>query len=190
MEWSVLFLGPVGSGKTQAIRSVSDIDVVDTEALATDETAAIKQTTTVAMDVGVMMLGDGDKVVLYGAPGQDRFDFMWEILLQQVKGVVLLVNHTSPYSVTDLAHYLDRLEEIDPIHARPLVVGVTHCDQTRNGSLNMYRSYLQQRGGVYGRQSLPVCTADARSADDVKTLLLALTSMLEIQERFPQRSAA
>ena len=57
MEWSVLFLGPVGSGKTQAIRSVSDIDVVDTEALATDETAAVKQTTTVAMDVGVMMLG-------------------------------------------------------------------------------------------------------------------------------------
>lgn len=182
-------MGPVGSGKTAAIRTVSDIDVVDTEARATDETVAIKPTTTVAMDMGVMMLGDGDKVVLYGAPGQDRFDFMWEILLEQSKGVVLLINHASGYSVADLAHYLDRLEEIDLGRGRPVVVGITHCDLARSGSLKIYRDYLRERGGKYNDQSLPLCTTDARNADDIRTLLLALTSMLEIQERFPQRAA-
>ena len=39
MEWSILFMGPVGSGKTQAIKTLSDIEVAGTEAIATDETA-------------------------------------------------------------------------------------------------------------------------------------------------------
>ena len=41
MEWSVLFMGPVGSGKTTAIRSISDIEVVNTDEVATDHVAKI-----------------------------------------------------------------------------------------------------------------------------------------------------
>ena len=59
MEWSILFMGPVGSGKTQAIKTLSDIEVAGTEAIATDETADMKQFTTVSMDAGVLELGAG-----------------------------------------------------------------------------------------------------------------------------------
>lgn len=77
MDWNIAVLGSVGSGKTTAIRAISDIEVVDTDVKPTDEdTLALKDTTTVAMDMGVMELGSGDRLRLYGAPGQDRFDFI------------------------------------------------------------------------------------------------------------------
>ena len=59
MECSVLFMGPVGAGKTMAVQTLSDIDVAGTEESATDETSAFKPLTTVCMDAGVLELGDG-----------------------------------------------------------------------------------------------------------------------------------
>ena len=43
--------GPVGAGKSTFIRSISEIDVVDTDRDATDETSQLKKKTTVAMDL-------------------------------------------------------------------------------------------------------------------------------------------
>lgn len=81
MQWGILFMGPVGAGKTQAIDTISDIEVVNTDERASDQTRLMKSSTTVSMDVGTLQLGEGAKLRLYGAPGQDRFDFMWDILL-------------------------------------------------------------------------------------------------------------
>ena len=49
--------GTVGAGKSTFIRTVSEIDVVDTDRRATDETAEIKHKTTVAMDFGRLTFG-------------------------------------------------------------------------------------------------------------------------------------
>ncbi len=76
--YKIIFAGPVGAGKTQAIRSLSDKEVVTTEELASDDVKMMKKTTTVAMDYGIMKLPTGEQVRLYGTPGQKRFDFMWE----------------------------------------------------------------------------------------------------------------
>jgi signal recognition particle receptor subunit beta len=125
MEWGILFMGPVGAGKTEAIRSISEIDVLDTDVGATDETALLKDKTTVSMDVGVLHLGDGDKLRLYGAPGQGRFDFMWEILIEQTQGLVILINHANPDPLADLQYYLDKLSSLLPRRQVPLVIGIT-----------------------------------------------------------------
>lgn len=188
MEWNILFLGPVGAGKTQAIRTMSDIEVVSTEAAATDETARIKSHTTVAMDMGVMQLDGQDKVVLYGAPGQDRFDFMWEILLEQARGLVLLVNHSGKDPVADLAHYVTQLRQLTQGTPRPMVVGVTHADLAPDHSIDIYRQYLAGHAADAGGTAIPVFRADARDRREVNNLLLALTSMMEFNERFPRRS--
>lgn len=189
MEWSILFAGPVGAGKTQAIRTISDIDVVGTEADATDETAQLKESTTVAMDMGVMYLDGGDKVRLYGAPGQVRFDFMWDILLEQARGLVILIDHSRPDPVADLQFYLRQLSDRMGSRPIPVVVGVTHMDLGASSDLTPYRESLsQQAAGVVG-SAFPVLEVDARCGRDVKTLLLALTSMLDMVERFPARAA-
>ena len=96
ITYKLVFAGPVGAGKTTAIKSLSDIEVVTTEASISDGGRAIKPTTTVAMDYGLMKLASGDQVRLYGTPGQKRFDFMWDILSENALGVVLLVRADAP----------------------------------------------------------------------------------------------
>lgn len=51
-QYKIVFAGPVGAGKTTAIQSLSDIEVVSTEARASDVVRQLKSTTTVAMDYG------------------------------------------------------------------------------------------------------------------------------------------
>src|SRR5690606_20066773 len=86
----ILFAGPMGAGKTTAIRSVSEIPVVSTEAENNERNISDKPTTTVALDYGEILLSDDEKVRLYGLPGQKRFDFMWRILVERAMGMVLL----------------------------------------------------------------------------------------------------
>jgi len=80
MEHVILFAGPMGAGKSTAIATLSDIEVVTTEAANTERHVVDKETTTVALDYGEITIGDDEKVRLYGVPGQKRFDFMWTIL--------------------------------------------------------------------------------------------------------------
>ncbi|TPX01006.1 ATP-binding protein, partial [Schumannella luteola] len=94
-EYVILFAGPMGAGKTTAIRSLSEIEVVSTEAANSEPGAVDKPTTTVAMDYGEIDL-DPDMVRLYGIPGQERFDFMWDILRERAMGLIVLVNADDP----------------------------------------------------------------------------------------------
>ncbi len=171
IQYKIVFAGPVGAGKTRAIRSLSDIDVVSTEADASDEVRKIKRTTTVAMDYGVMRLGNGDQVRLYGAPGQKRFDFMWEILTENALGLVLLIKATVADPVAELREYLQAFRPL--IERTAVVVGVTHTDQCHVAVRHLLIEEMQ-------RQGIPACVmdADARSRPDVamlvKTLLFSI----------------
>lgn len=190
MEWRILFLGQVGAGKTEAIRTISDIEVVSTEEEATDEVALLKSATTVAMDMGVMRVGEEGKVILYGAPGQDRFSFMWEILLEQTEGVILLLNHAQGDAVATLAHYVGELRKLTQGAPPPMVVGITHTDLAPGGALEPYRQYLREQASDLGGERIPVLRADARQRRDVRNLLLALTAMLEFDERLGASAGA
>lgn len=183
MEWTILFMGPVGAGKTEAIRSLSDIEVLDTDVQATDETALLKEKTTVSMDVGVLNLGDGDKLRLYGAPGQERFDFMWEILAEQCKGVVVLLNHANPDPLMDLQHYLEALQRLLTARTVPLVIGITHADERPDRSLDLYMDHLNRHPVSFAVGKPPVFRVDARVRRDARALMLAMTALLEMQER-------
>jgi signal recognition particle receptor subunit beta len=72
--------GPFNAGKTEFIRSVSEIDVVNTERKISSDAERLKETTTVAMDFGRISIDSDLVLYLFGTPGQKRFDFMWEIL--------------------------------------------------------------------------------------------------------------
>lgn len=189
MEWGILFMGPVGSGKTQAIRTISDIDVVDTDARASDETRLLKSHTTVSMDVGTLHLTGKDKLRLYGAPGQDRFDFMWDILLEQSKGIVLTLNHSNPDPLADLDHHMHAIETRTRRRRRPMVVGVTHTDLRPDRPLGMYHDHLRRRGYQASDVLPPVVHMDAREKKHVYAALVAVTAQLEMAERFPKHVA-
>lgn len=117
--------GPVGAGKSTFIRSVSEIEVVDTDRRATDETAELKKNTTVALDFGRLQFGPDMALHIYGTPGQSRFDFMWDILIRQAHAYVLLVAAHRPGEfryARRILNYMSQRKEI------PMVIGITHTD--------------------------------------------------------------
>lgn len=189
MESRVLFLGPVGAGKTAAVRAISDIEVVGTDMTATDEVRLRKPTTTVAMDMGILQLDGDDRIVMYGAPGQDRFDFMWDILLEQSNGVVLTIDHSAADPAADFARYRKAL--LRPGRQRkPAVVGVTHMDLAPQRPLSLYEELLMDSQARCGCAvcSPPIQPMDARQRADVRAILITLAAILDVHQRFQPRT--
>jgi hypothetical protein len=172
MEHKIIFTGPVGAGKTTAISSISDIPVVATEAKATDETALRKANTTVAMDYGVLNVGDGAKVHLYGTPGQERFSFMWDILTVGGIGLVLMIDNGREDPLADMEFYLNAFRKF--IEKNQVVIGITRMDTKPRPGLYTFHTKLAEMN-----LNPPVFEVDARERGDVKTLLVALLAMLD-----------
>ena len=88
----IVVTGPFSAGKTTLIRTISEITVLSTEKDITDHTKSRKAETTVAMDFGRITIDRDLVLYLFGTPGQDRFDFMWEILGEGMLGYILLID--------------------------------------------------------------------------------------------------
>jgi uncharacterized protein len=117
--------GTVGAGKSSFIRAASEIEVVDTDRKATDEVAGMKQNTTVSMDFGTLQFGEEMALHIYGTPGQTRFDFMWEILIERAHAYVLLIAAHRPGEF----HHARRIMNFMNQRARiPMMIGITHGD--------------------------------------------------------------
>jgi len=166
-NYKIVFTGPVASGKTTAINSISGISTVSTEEIATDETQQIKQNTTVAMDYGLLEMPNGGRVHLYGTPGQERFSYMRDILTEGALGLILLVNNNSPDPFKDMEHYIEAFSDF--INNTSLVIGITHMDKERKPNIKQYCQYFYDREKKY-----PVFEVDPRNDRDIKILLQAL----------------
>lgn len=103
----MVITGAVAAGKTEFIKTISEIDVISTERKATDETSLIKKETTVAMDFGRIAIADDLVLHLFGTPGQKRFDFMWEILSEGMLGLIVLVDSTRPDTFRETSRIID-----------------------------------------------------------------------------------
>lgn len=117
--------GSVGAGKSTFVRTLSEIEVVDTDRTATDETALFKSGTTVALDFGRLMLGPNMDLHLYGTPGQARFDFMWDLLIQNAHCYILLVAANRP---NDFNYICEIIAFINQRVQIPMIIGLTHVD--------------------------------------------------------------
>ena len=163
----LLFTGPVGAGKTTAIQSMSDAPIVTTDEEATDMTKDRKVRTTVSMDYGYIKLGNKEKIHLYGTPGQERFDFMWDILKNGAIGLVLLIDNSRKNPQQDLKFYTKSFKNF--IENGELVIGITRMDEHRHPTINDYRDWLKELD-----ISAPIFSVDAREKKDVSSLIQAL----------------
>ncbi|MEO1429068.1 MAG: ATP/GTP-binding protein [Cyanobacteria bacterium J06633_8] len=117
--------GPVGAGKSTFIRSISEIEAVDTDRKATDSTSLLKQNTTVAFDFGRLQFNPDMALHLYGTPGQERFNFIWDMLIRKAHAYILLVAAHRPGEfrhARQVVSYMNQRVQI------PMIIGLTHMD--------------------------------------------------------------
>lgn len=99
----ILIAGAFGAGKTTMVAAISEIPVTGTEAMMTvaaepiDDVSLVqgKTTTTVVMDFGRVTIRDSDgelRLFLFGAPGQDRFWFLWNDLARGALAAIVLAD--------------------------------------------------------------------------------------------------
>lgn len=181
-EYKLLFAGPMGAGKTTAITAISGAAPIATEALNSDRVQHAKAQTTVAFDYGEVQMGGGERLRLYGMPGQARFDFIWKMASEGALGVVLLLDNTRPDPLADLDSYVEAFLRLAEQAA--MVIGIGRSAEGRTG-VDDYAARLALRGIV-----VPVFTVDVRERDDVLLLLDALLNQIEARELLANSHAA
>ena len=173
-EYKLLFTGPMGAGKTTAIQTISDTTLVSTEVANSDSEVA-KATTTVGFDLGQFTLENGDRLRLFGTPGQARFDFMWRILSRNALGLIMLFDNSRADPLGDLAlcltHFAEELQQI------PCVIGVGRLESHPQPSLDAYAESLAAHGLL-----LPILAVDVRKREDVLCMLDTLLIQIETMD--------
>jgi signal recognition particle receptor subunit beta len=170
-EYKILFTGTMGAGKTTAIGAISDKPPVVTDVHNSDRSVQ-KDRTTVGLDFGEFSLDNGDRVRLFGTPGQNRFDFLWKILAKNALGLIILTDNSRPDPLADLGMYLDGFaEQLDTL---PCAIGVGRLDTHASPSLDDYIDELSKRDRIF-----PVLEVDVRRRDDVVLLIDTLLAQIE-----------
>lgn len=171
-QYKIVFGGSMGAGKSEAIRSISDVEVLTTEAFNTDVEAHEKMLTTVGIDYGEITLEDGAKIGVYGTPGQNRFDFMWSVICKGAIGIIILIDHNMENPIEDLEHYVNTFKD----YGSNIAIGITHSDFNDSTPLNIYKKWLRSHNYEY-----PLFIVDARLKQDILLLIDAIIATSEVK---------
>jgi len=168
----------VGSGKTTAIESLTDQNAVSTDVSVSDEiTLERKSTTTVAMDYGTLKIDDElDSIVhVYGTPGQERFDFMWEILTEGANGLIILLDNNRNYPFRDLKFFSEQFADFIAETGR-LIIGITRLDIREPLLPEVYEDWMEQLG-----LTAEIINIDPRQKQDVLNLVHKVLDLKPIE---------
>ncbi|WP_225847167.1 ATP/GTP-binding protein [Streptomyces sp. HPF1205] len=168
----LVIAGGFGVGKTTTVGSISEITPLTTEASITEVAAGVddlartpgKTTTTVAMDFGCVTIDPTLKLYLFGTPGQERFAFMWDDVVEGALGGLVIVDTRR---LDDCYAAVDYFE-----HRRlPFVVAVNAFDGRVEHDLDEVRWALDVADQV------PLIVFDARERGSVRDALLAVLEL-------------
>ncbi|WP_329489845.1 ATP/GTP-binding protein [Kitasatospora sp. NBC_01246] len=168
----IVVVGGFGVGKTTLVGAVSEIRPLNTEETMTKAGEGIddpsgswgKRSTTVAFDFGRITLSASQVLYLFGAPGQERFWFLWDRLFSGALGAVVLVDTRR---LEESWYAIDRLEH----HGTPFIVA-------RNNFGDPSHSLEQVRAALDLPAEVPLVDCDARDRESSKQVLIELVRHL------------
>ncbi|MET8988192.1 ATP/GTP-binding protein [Nonomuraea wenchangensis] len=169
----LIIAGPFGVGKTTMVSALSEIKPLNTEEILTqagtlvDDLTGVneKTTTTTAIDFGRLTL-PGVVLYLFGAPGQTRFQVLWEELARGALGVLVLADTRR---IDDSFAVLDLVENAGIRYA----VAVNHFPDSPEYPAEALRQALD----LDPRTPLLVC--DARDPASARASLIALVEHIK-----------
>ena len=165
----ILVAGGFGVGKTTLVASVSEIPPLSTEELLTEASTGVddlagiegKTTTTVALHFGRITISPRLVLYLFGTPGQDRFGFMWDSLVNGALGALV---------VADSARLDDCYQSVDYFERSGLPFAV--AVNTFDGRLT--HTLAEVRWALAVNDRVPVIAFDARRQSSVADALLVV----------------
>lgn len=165
--------GTVGAGKSTFVRTLSEIEIVNTNCAATDDTLLLKPETTVALDFGRLMLSPKINLHIYGTPGQSRFDFMWDLLIQNAHSYILLVAAHRP---TDFHYAREIISFINQRVQIPMLIGLTHTDCP--GALEPEDIMMTLGYNINDKSSPPIVKINPNNRTSVIEALVVMMALL------------
>ncbi|NEO31414.1 MAG: GTPase [Symploca sp. SIO3C6] len=164
--------GTPGAGKSTFVRMLSDIEVVDTDRRATDETSLYKRKTTVAFDFGRLLLGPNLELHIYGTPGQARFNFMWDMLIRRAHTYIMLVTANRPRDFVYARQIISFMNQRVQI---PMMVGLTHMDCPGAWS---QKEIMLALGYINAKNRPPVVVVNPNDKTSVVEAMLVLMGLV------------
>ncbi|WP_162567288.1 GTP-binding protein [Variovorax sp. SRS16] len=166
----IVLFGEMGIGKTTAVRALCGDTVVDCDVANLDTERHAKATTTVGADFGIVRLGNGDELHVYGSPGQSRFDFMRRWLLGFAMGVMVLVDLAEADAIDHAQHAIAMTSELAPEAAVVVLVA-------RPADPALIQHFAEELAGRAG-WAVPVMQVDVRDRQQMLDALELLVAVL------------
>ncbi len=176
-QLQVAFVGPVGVGKTTAVRAISEIPVVSTEVM--QSAVAIsgqpvngKFTTTVGIDYGEWQAPTGQRVGIFGTPGQVRFSSARTSVIASRSRVILWVYGNWPDLTEQIESWMEVIGD-ETLYSRTTVAVTRMSEAPQPVSLEELQADLGIRF-----PGIKILSADPRSSAEVNRVIMTALNLV------------
>ncbi len=168
--YKLVVTGMFNAGKTTFVNTLSNIDPVNTDRVTRNKNEAkVKAITTIAMDYGKVSVNGDVDIHLFGTPGQDRFDFMRDLLADGMHGFIFMVDSTDRHSLKQATEQLTVFRKRGKV---PYLLAANKADRKGLSSAEIRKQLnLSQRQPV-----VPCIATDKASA---RAVVEQLVDMIE-----------
>jgi len=119
----IIVVGPYQAGKSTFIKTAKGIGAVDGANNAYND-SDVKQLSTVATDFEKILIDQDMMLYLFGMAGQQRFDFMWDLIEDNAHGFIILFDNTRPETFVETRKMIDLV--CAKTHAPYIVTGTSN----------------------------------------------------------------
>lgn len=155
----IVLFGPMGIGKTTAVRTLCGDAVIDCDVVNLDTDRNDKATTTVGADFGVVRLDGGEELLSTAVRDRIAFSFMRQWLLTLAVGVMVRVDIAEPGALATTEGTITEICELAPEAAVVVVVA-------RPAIASAIQIFAEELAGHLG-WAIPVVPVDVRRRDQM-----------------------
>ncbi len=172
-EYSIVFTGPKGAGKTSAINALSEVPVKSAEMDSTDGALGTSKSISNGLEYGRIQLSDdAERINLYGICGEVGLGKEVGKITECGLGLIMLLDNSRPKPIEDMHFFLR--EFADLVKQTAMVIGITRMELKHEPKIEDYHRELWTSG-----VRAPILEVDTRNKRDIVILAKSLIYQLD-----------